>query len=110
MTLGTRLKKLLKERGFTQGKLAELAGFRQSDISDWVNDVRTPRPEALSNIANALGVTVSALLGESEQPLLDIDKRLMQAAQGVSDEVKETAIQFFKFIQNSKSYTPKVGD
>ena len=53
-----RLKELLVEKGITQKKLAELAGVRESTISDIVRGSRTViNFEHLSKIATALEIS-----------------------------------------------------
>jgi len=52
-----RVKELLEEKGITQKKLAELAGVRESTISDIVRGTRTViNFEHLGKIATALEV------------------------------------------------------
>ena len=52
-----RVKELLDEKGITQKKLAELAGVRESTISDIVRGSRTViNFEHLSKIATALEI------------------------------------------------------
>jgi transcriptional regulator with XRE-family HTH domain len=51
------VKELLEEKGITQKKLAELAGIRESTISDIVRGTRTViNFEHLAKIANALEI------------------------------------------------------
>ena len=53
-----RVKDLLEERGITQKKLAELAGVRESTISDIVRGTRTViNFEHLGKIATALEIS-----------------------------------------------------
>lgn len=53
-----RVKELLDEKGITQKKLAELAGVRESTISDIVRGSRTViNFEHLSKIATALEIS-----------------------------------------------------
>lgn len=52
-----RLKELLEERGITQKKLAEMAGMRESTVSDIVRGTRTViNFEHLAKIATALEI------------------------------------------------------
>ena len=52
------VKELLEEKGLTQKKLAELAGVRESTISDIVRGTRTViNFEHLSKIATALEIS-----------------------------------------------------
>lgn len=53
-----RVKELLEEKGLTQKKLAELAGVRESTISDIVRGTRTViNFEHLGKIATALEIS-----------------------------------------------------
>lgn len=53
-----RVKELIDEKGITQKKLAELAGVRESTISDIVRGSRTViNFEHLSKIATALDIS-----------------------------------------------------
>lgn len=53
-----RVKELLEEKGLTQKKLAELAGVRESTISDIVRGTRTViNFEHLGKIASALEIS-----------------------------------------------------
>lgn len=53
-----RVKELLEEKGLTQKKLAELAGMRESTISDIVRGTRTViNFEHLGKIATALEIS-----------------------------------------------------
>ena len=53
-----RVKELLEEKGLTQKKLAELAGVRESTISDIVRGARTViNFEHLGKIATALEIS-----------------------------------------------------
>ena len=53
-----RVKELLKEEGITQKKLAEMAGVRESTISDIVRGTRTViNFEHLGKIATALEIS-----------------------------------------------------
>lgn len=53
-----RVKELLEEKGMTQKKLAELAGIRESTISDIVRGTRTViNFEHLGKIATALEIS-----------------------------------------------------
>lgn len=60
MALKVRLKvkETLKNHNISQKELAEMAGIRESTISDIVRETRTViNFEHLSKIANALGIT-----------------------------------------------------
>ncbi|ACE85566.1 helix-turn-helix domain-containing protein [Cellvibrio japonicus] len=63
--LGTKIKQLRDQRGYTLDKLAELSDSSKSYIWELENKA-PPRPSAdkLSKIADALGVTLGFLIDE----------------------------------------------
>jgi transcriptional regulator with XRE-family HTH domain len=62
-SLGHRLARIRKERGFTQVELAERIGTIQVIVSDYERDRVRMHAEMLARFAQALGVTADALLG-----------------------------------------------
>jgi transcriptional regulator with XRE-family HTH domain len=62
-TLGQRIARLRKEKGFTQVELAEKMGIIQVLISDYERDKLRPHPEVIIRFAQALNVTADELLG-----------------------------------------------
>ncbi|GAB1352751.1 hypothetical protein MASR1M12_14820 [Erysipelotrichia bacterium] len=67
MKIGKNLKKFIKSRGLNQTQFAELVGVRQSDVSEWVNDLRMPRPETISKITELLNISTADLVEEDER-------------------------------------------
>jgi transcriptional regulator with XRE-family HTH domain len=61
--LGDRIKRLMKDNGYTQKQLAMRSGCTESAISRYVNNERTPRVKILKRLAIALGVTIDELVG-----------------------------------------------
>ncbi len=68
MTSGDKIKKLRKEKGLTQGKLAELADVHAVSISKWENNKETPERASLEKIAPILGVSAAYLLEDDSTP------------------------------------------
>lgn len=64
----TRLKSLLKKRGITQKKLAEMLGTTGAAVSRYVNGERSPRSDTLARMAVALNTSTDYLLGLSDSP------------------------------------------
>jgi SOS-response transcriptional repressor LexA len=65
MDIASRLRDLLKERGLTQSRLAELADIPNETVNRIARETtKNPGVITLSKIANALGVTVGWFLGE----------------------------------------------
>lgn len=81
-TLGQRLARLRKERGFTQIELAEKMGLIQGLISDYELDKLRPHPEMIVRFAMALEVTTDEILGlksakgNGTRPSLKVLRRL----------------------------------
>lgn len=67
-TLGEKIRKLRKEKGFTLDKLAELSESSKSYIWELENK-NPPRPSAekLAKIADKLDTTIEFLLDEGEE-------------------------------------------
>lgn len=62
-----RLKKMRETRGLTQEQLANKSGITVRMIQQYECGKSKPRYQASIQLANALDVTVSSLLGENEQ-------------------------------------------
>ncbi len=65
LSIGTRIRRLRKEKGITQQKLAELSGQEPSNISHIERGATKLSLPTIVNIANALEVTVDDLLCDS---------------------------------------------
>lgn len=78
-TIGQMLKRLRKERGLTQGQLAEFAGVSRSWVSLVEKGIRKkPEPDYLRHVARVLRVPVDTLLsvaGYEVNPLPIRDER-----------------------------------
>jgi transcriptional regulator with XRE-family HTH domain len=62
-TLGQRLARLRKERGYTQVELAERIGIIQEIVSNYERDRLRMHAEMVARFAAALDVSADALLG-----------------------------------------------
>ena len=63
MEFGKRLKELRIQNGFTQAQIAQRLGIRQSNISDWENDISRPEYENLIALSSIYDETLESLLG-----------------------------------------------
>jgi transcriptional regulator with XRE-family HTH domain len=61
--LGQRITDRCRELGLTQAGLAARLGTTQAAVSRWMSGDRDPGVVAVHRIANALGLSVNALLG-----------------------------------------------
>ena len=67
-TVGRRLARLRKERGYTQQELAERIGIIQALVSDYERDKLRLNAEMLTRFALALEVSADELLGLKDLP------------------------------------------
>ena len=73
-TFGNNLKKIRKEKGYTQEALAKIMGVSHVYINTYENDKRKPKIETVLRFANALGVPASDLISKDITELdLQID-------------------------------------
>lgn len=63
--IGVRIRRLRKEKGLTQQKLAEMSSLEPSNISHIERGATKLSLPSIVNIANSLGVTVDDLLCDS---------------------------------------------
>ena len=77
-TLGSRIKRLRKQKGFSQKQLAEECGWSsQSRIGNYESDLREPNLADLTLLAPALGVSVAELIsGTNSQQLVPAQANL----------------------------------
>lgn len=61
MTIYLRLGEILRERGLTQTKFAELSGMSQNAVSSLVNQPAQIRMETIETICSTLNITPSEL-------------------------------------------------
>jgi transcriptional regulator with XRE-family HTH domain len=68
-TLGEKIRKHRKEKGYSLDKLAELSESSKSYLWELENrETRKPSAEKITSIAQALGVTTDYLLDENATP------------------------------------------
>ncbi len=65
--LGDRIQQLRKERGVTQGELADSAGINRSYLSVLENGHSSPTMDVVERLARALGVNLWTLIAEIEE-------------------------------------------
>ncbi|CAF1719896.1 HTH-type transcriptional regulator SinR [Bacillus subtilis] len=136
MTVGQRIKAIRKERKLTQVQLADKANLSRSYLADIERDRYNPSLSTLESVAGALGVQVSAIVGEEnvikEEPVeynakeeKDIAKRMEEirrdlensdglsfSGEPMSPEAIESLMEAMEHIVRqtqriNKKYTPK---
>ena len=65
MDVGKQIRMVMKERGYTQNRLAKKAQISQSGISSIISGASNPSAATLQAIATALDCSVAELMGES---------------------------------------------
>lgn len=93
---GNRLKKLLKEKGMSQQKLAEEIGVHRSAVSLWCVNHNGASEENIKKCAEALGVTIEYLNGE-EVDNLEEKTDILRNGSGYVDETAFKAIKHIEY-------------
>lgn len=87
MADGAEIRRLRKGKKYTQQELADLVGVTKTTVLDWEKGRYFPKGENLTNLAKALDVRVSYLLGETE-----ISPKELTVEEVMSDNVKREAL------------------
>lgn len=66
-SIGNRISNIRKERGYTQEKLAELAGISIQFLSDIENNKKNMTVTTLKNIADSLNITTDYIIYDREE-------------------------------------------
>lgn len=82
-TLGNKIARLRKEKGYTQEEFSQLLDVTAQAVSKWENDISCPDIMLLPKISQLLGISIDELLGnatpkkqpeEKAEPKVDISK------------------------------------
>ncbi|AVZ84666.1 helix-turn-helix domain-containing protein [Acinetobacter sp. WCHA45] len=84
LKLASRLKEARKAAGLTQGHVAKILNLHRPTISEIESGNRRVTSEELKAFADIYDVTVSWLIGETEESLAIDDPRLQLAARELS--------------------------
>jgi len=80
-TIGNRITKYRKEKGFTQEGLAEKLGVSSQAVSKWENDISCPDMGLLPPLCKLLGITTDELLtgnGSAVRMLPEQDRKPLE--------------------------------
>ncbi|MCM1296347.1 MAG: helix-turn-helix domain-containing protein [Muribaculaceae bacterium] len=104
MTLGQKLKALLKDNGMTQEDLAERLDVSRQAVGKWVNDKGIPEVIKLVQISNLFGVSTDYLLKEDyEEKNVSKEKSASENGYYVSKEMLDGYLAYSR--QNVKQIT-----
>lgn len=112
MTIGSKIRHIRLEKGIKQKELATLAGIPTITLQQYERGVtKQPKIEQVQKIAAALGISISYLLGVSDDPSREtfvaqafdsaIQENLMQKAELVRD-VNENLVSKLEAIEKAK--------
>lgn len=73
MEVGERIRVMMKNRGYSQTRLAEIAQLSQSGISTIIKGTSSPSAATLKAIATALGCSVAELMGEPTSAFIPVN-------------------------------------
>ena len=106
MPIGERIQAVMNRKGLSQNKLAKAAQISQSGLSSILSGASSPKENTLRAIADALGVSVAELTGESitrPKPTDDDIKFALFGEGDVSDEDYEDVKRYAAFIRARKN-------
>ena len=89
MSIGEKIIHYRKLQRWTQSELAQEIGVDPSHISRWENDKVRPHSGTLQKLADALKISLSELLGDSDPPPLtssDSSLEFLRAIERLEDE------------------------
>lgn len=90
MSIGENLKRLRRDRGWTQGELAEKCGIRLGQISKIERNGTDPKLSTIYAITNALDCTPNSLLTDVGKTSLDaLFEMALERVQKLPEEDKE---------------------
>ena len=99
--LATNIKENRKKCGFSQDKLAELAGISSQYLATVETCRKFPTPEVLDRLAEALEIETHELFSFASTP----QKELEKLRQDIIEEVVITIKQAFKEESKMKTYS-----
>ena len=107
MSLGSKIRALRKERGWTSEYLAEISGCTQSTISEIENDKRSPQYDTLEKIAKAFQLPLIDILPlEAHTGKMDFteeEKRLISIFHQLTPEQRKHLLEFVhSFLEKDK--------
>lgn len=82
-TLGAKIARLRKEKGYTQEEFSQLLDVTAQAVSKWENDISCPDIMLLPKISQLLGISIDKMLGNSveqkqpektDEPKIDTNK------------------------------------
>lgn len=103
-TIGGRIQKIRKEKGYTQMQLAEIVGISTNYLSDLERGVSSPRLDKLVGIINALNCSADDVFADVlEKGYEAKSSRLSEQLEKLKPQDREKALAILAvFIENSE--------
>lgn len=110
-----RLRKLRKERNYSQASLAEALFVSQQAVARWETDKATPNPDTLARLVELFDISADELLGTSTKKKASITdmidatpevQELKKVMETLSPEDRQRVLEFGRNLA-STSQTPK---
>ncbi len=103
MDIHDRLRKTLKNRGWTRYRLSKESGLSESTITNIFHRGNTPNIGTLEIICKSVGITLSQFFADDDMIELTPDlKQLLDEWACLSFEQREAILQMMKAMRNKK--------
>lgn len=109
MSFGQRLAQIREDAGLTQSALARAVGTSQSAISQIEAGDRNPSYEMIRQIAEALGVTPSYLVGGKVEGLTPEEEIHFRQYRSLPEDAREELKEFAGYLRMKYSQRKKEG-
>ena len=98
-----RIRELMKERGWSEYRLAIASGLSQSTVANIFNRNTTPSVVTLESICQGLGITLSQFFAEGNMvELSDEQKEMFDNWSSLSKEQKAVLRQLIHVMKNAE--------
>jgi transcriptional regulator with XRE-family HTH domain len=105
MTVGTRLKTIRIERGFTQAEVADFLNISRQSISRWETDKSYPDIDNLIELSKYYEISIDDLLIETETLQHEINKKTEPINKNIEEvENKQNKAIKFLFSESDESW------
>lgn len=110
-TLGENIKVLRKANGLTQIELAQQLGITQASVTDYETNKKCPALEKIQKMAELFGVTLDALMGNSEAPVATKKKSIHKNSRSaqmqkhfetLKSEDQKSALKYVKALNSTQ--------
>ena len=102
----------MAEQGMTQKEFSKRSDIPESTISDWKKKGNTPSSEKLIDIAKALGISVSELVGESkgdknsaDYSISEEENTIIEMYRNSSDDIKRRIFSYISSLSTENAKT-----